>query len=196
MKKKNRSKKKLKKKVKVTMILLFVIAVFVGMGLFFVTNRPMTKDNKISNYVKVNKETSLYDKYGEEVGLIDKNTIVGISDKYKDLYNISNTKYYVSSDDVTSMDNYKVKDDYSNYLDLGKEITTKDTYNLLSEDKKIIINKSDKYKIKFMDDLNYYVNLDNIYFKISKDDVDKIEDVQDGQKSSILNTLHITTVLL
>lgn len=184
MKKKNRSKKKLKKKVKVTMILLFVVAVFVGMGLFFVTNRPMTKDNKISNYVKVNKETSLYDKYGEEVGLIDKNTIVGISDKYKDLYNISNTKYYVSSDDVTSMDNYKVKDDYSKYLDLGKEITTKDTYNLLSEDKKIIINKSDKYKIKFMDDLNYYVNLDNIYFKISKDDVDKIEDVQDGQKSS------------
>ena len=51
MKKKNRSKKKLKKKVKVTMILLFVIAVFVGMGLFFVTNRPLTKDNiGIHNY--------------------------------------------------------------------------------------------------------------------------------------------------
>lgn len=182
--KKNKSKKKLKKKVKVTMILLFVVAVFVGMGLFFVTYRPLEKKDRISNYVKVNKEANLYDKYGEEVGLIDNGTIVGISGKYKEFYNIYQTNYYVSIEDVTSMNNYKVKDDYSNYLDLGKKITTKDNYNLISNDNKITVNKTDKYKIKFMDDENYYINLDKIYFKINKDDVAKVEDVIDNQKSS------------
>ena len=198
MKKKTRKKRRIKKKVKKIfsrIIILIMLCILGG----FITYSYLTEDNNTpfkektnitNNYIKITKATNLLNEKGKKVGNIDKDIILSANKRNNKLYKISNTNYYVSIDDIDN--NIKYKDSINkNYVDFGKEISTKDKYNLLSEDKIIEVNNSDKYKIKYQDNDYYYIDLGNIYFKIKKDEIKEEKDynVKDkiSDKISVIN---------
>ena len=186
-------KRRRKKKKSLFLGLLFLILIFIFGS--FITNKFLDKKIETNGYVKVNKDSNLFDKNFEIIGNINKGTIFNVVGKDSEYYNIIGTDFYVMSSDVSKI-TYKSKDMFSNYIDLGKEVTTNDKFSLVSDEMKIDINKKNKFKIKFMDNDYYYINISDNFYKLSKNDVSLVSDYQikdkTSEKISVINFINIS----
>lgn len=140
-------------------------------------------DNVLSKYSKIaktNKDATLYTKDNNDyvtVGSLSKNYPLNLTEekfnKDTKYFNIANTEYYVSINDVEKLDSlneYSTR--YKSYIPFDQNIETKDTVTFTDEfDNKITLNKSFELPIIIKEDDKYGVELyDHIYY-VDKSDV-------------------------
>jgi len=190
---KNKKRKRRRLKKSALFGLLFLIILFIAGSYItfnFLDDKDITK-----TYVKVNKTSYLYDKNAKKIGNVSEGAIFNVIGKDTGYYNIIGTDFYITSSDV-SVIKYKVNDIHPNYIDIGKEITTKDNYNLINDEVKITLNKKNKYKIKYMDSDYYYINISNEYFRINKEEVSEVNDYKldnnGSERISIIRFINIS----
>lgn len=153
-------------------------------GFFFLhiqNNKSIISEIKESynDYITITNNTSLYKKDNNKfikIGNIDKGLTFNlekvdkISSKNKYL-KIDNTSYYVYYKDINP--NQSVSGEYNNYIIPSHKITTKDSFNLTNDNISLNINESLDLDGFVIDD-NYYVNFNNIFFSIKKDDIEEV----------------------
>ena len=197
MTKRKRRRKKLKKKAYIIIILLFIIVCFsfvlIKVDIFKNNNK---KESLVDNYVKpIEDSINLYDKSHHKIGSIQAGNEFRVNSNNNSFLNVTGTEFYVLYKDVSFLKLDK-KDEHPNYLELGKEITTKNKFNLIYGDYKIEVNKPFKFKVIFTDDDNYYVKLAEKYYKINKNEVSEVNDYNVKDKSSneisIINFINIS----
>lgn len=183
MKKRKKQKRKLKKGALVGILVFLVIVVLILLFVFVFNNDSKTNSGNSNNnnqvmehyseFVKTNKETSLYDEDGDEVGKIGKDVELTLKD-----IDVSNDTiyfpisdldgYYIKYDDVSKLEVLsEVSDRYLNYIPFNLNVKTGDVTSFYDEndnliyefnesfDLPIIIKDDDKYGVEFNNRLMY-----------------------------------------
>ena len=184
---------------KIIIVLIILISICIGVVLLIPsdkkdTSKPNTKkentkiEEKIdytinySDFVRVNKDTIIYDTNKKSIGKISINTIIELDNEYQIIdkyYKIKNTDYYINYEDVEpsekevfSNNEYK---NYKNYIVYNENIKTKNSYKVyLSDNTYFEINNIDNYPIIIKDDNRYGVEFNNHLAYINKEDVQEV----------------------
>ena len=194
-----KKKRKVKKRNILKILSIIILLILIIGVVYFIKNKHVENNSEVDveNYAKINNNCNIYDINKKKIGTIEAGNTIGVVPKDSDYYNIVGTDYYISRNDV-SIIKYMAREKYSKYVDLGIEIVTKDSFILFNDnDNKLAVYESSKLKTKFMDNNYYYINLGNIYYKISKDDVVKenkytIKD-KTSDKISVINFNNISS---
>ena len=198
MSKKTKRRKKLKKKVYIILFIIFILIV-VCLCCIFLKSNIFNKNNEkhlVDKYAKPVKDNIvLYDKNRDKIGSIQGGNEFRVNSNNNSFLNITGTEFYVLYKDISFIKK-DINDEHPNYIELGKEITTNNKFNLIYGDYKIEVNKPYKFKVMFVDEENYYVKLAEKYYKISKNDVSDVKDYKVKDKSSnnisIINFINIS----
>lgn len=145
---------------------LFLVFIFLFSLLFF---SSYNIKNNFNNYVFVNKDTNLYKIDNNKfinIGKINKNSQLILSEIKGKYYKIKNTKYYIFYKDVMK-DNKILEFDNNKYLYFNYIINDKNI-TLINDKSKILIK--DKIKLNIIKEDNYYhVVFNNQIYKVLKD---------------------------
>lgn len=193
---KKRNKKNNKNLLIVLIVLLLVI--IVTMIIFNLKNKDsiisikdITKEinEHYNEFVKTNKETTLYNDKEEEIGKIGKDVELTLNniniDKDTKYFSIKDIEgYYIKYTDVDKIDKLTDIDQrYKEYIPFNQNIVTNDTTNFYDENDNlvysleeefslpIIIKETDKYGIEFNNSL-LYVNKDDVKEIIDSNNTD------------------------
>ena len=184
---------------KIIIVLIILISICIGVVLLIPSNKKDTsktntkKENikieekidytiNYSDFVRVNKDTIIYDKNKKSIGKISINTIIELDNEYQIVdkyYKIKNTDYYINYEDVDpsekevfSNNEYK---NYKNYIVYNENIKTKNSYKIyLSDNTYFEINNIDNYPIIIKDDNRYGIDFNNHLAYINKEDVQEV----------------------
>ena len=135
-------------------------------------------------FVKVNKDSSIYDESKKKVGNISNGTIIELDSEYEivdEYYKIKDTNYYINYLDVNPtqseiFDNNPYKT-YKNYIVYNENIITNNSYKIyLSDNTYLELNKEDNYPIIIKDDDRYGIEFNNHLAYINKSDVKEVID--------------------
>ena len=135
-------------------------------------------------FVKVNKDSSIYDESKKKVGNISNGTIIELDSEYEivdEYYKIKDTNYYINYLDVNPtqseiFDNNPYKT-YKNYIVYNENIITNNSYKIyLSDNTYLELNKEDNYPIIIKDDDRYGIEFNNHLAYINKNDVKEVID--------------------
>ena len=189
-----------RKKNKIYIIILIPLLIF---GVYYIYKKApipdlTPKDNKeeikshYNTYVKTNKETSLYNQNGEEVGKINTNielTLKELSDEESIYFPIQDLEgYYIKYTDVTKIDTPSEPDTrYQNYIPFNQNIITTATPTLYDEEGNYLyqINESLSLPIIINDSENYGIIYSNKLSYIKKEDIQEtIENHNTDKKNS------------
>lgn len=195
---------------KIIIVLIILISICIGVVLLIPSNKKDTsktntkKENikieekidytiNYSDFVRVNKDTIIYDTNKKSIGKISINTIIELDNEYQIIdkyYKIKNTDYYINYEDVDpsekevfSNNEYK---NYKNYIVYNENIKTKNSYKIyLSDNTYFEINNIDNYPIIIKDDNRYGVDFNNHLAYINKEDV---QDVYENNNTELKHT--------
>ena len=184
---------------KIIIVLIILISICIGVVLLIPSNKKDTsktntkKENikieekidytiNYSDFVRVNKDTIIYDTNKKPIGKISINTIIELDNEYQIIdkyYKIKNTDYYINYEDVEpsekevfSNNEYK---NYKNYIVYNENIKTKNSYKIyLSDNTYFEINNIDNYPIIIKDDNRYGIDFNNHLAYINKEDVQEL----------------------
>ena len=195
---------------KIIIVLIILISICIGVVLLIPSNKKDTsktntkKENikieekidytiNYSDFVRVNKDTIIYDTNKKSIGKISINTIIELDNEYQIIdkyYKIKNTDYYINYQDVEpsekevfSNNEYK---NYKNYIVYNENIKTKNSYKIyLSDNTYFEINNIDNYPIIIKDDNRYGIDFNNNLAYINKEDV---QDVYENNNTDLKHT--------
>ena len=145
-----------------------------------------------SQYVITTKETNLLNKDEEVVGKINNNvklslekTSVTKKTKYFEL-SLEGDTYYISYEDVTPTKEFTTSDRYKNYIPYNQNIITNETTTFYDNDNNYLyeIFKSYEFPIIIKDTNRYGIIYNNNLLYIKKDDVSKVENHHNTDKSN------------
>lgn len=152
-----------------------------------------------NQFVKVNKDSSIYDESKKKVGNISNGTIIELDSEYEivdEYYKIKDTNYYINYLDVSPteqeiFDNNAYKT-YKNYIVYNENIITNNPYKIyLSDNTYLELNKEDNYPIIIKDDERYGIEFNNHLSYINKNDVKEVV----GNNNTDLNHTNAVAVL-
>lgn len=152
-----------------------------------------------NQFVKVNKDSSIYDESKKKVGNISNGTIIELDSEYEivdEYYKIKDTNYYINYLDVNPtqseiFDNNPYKT-YKNYIVYNENIITNNSYKIyLSDNTYLELNKEDNYPIIIKDDDRYGIEFNNHLAYINKSDVKEVV----GNNNTDLNHTNAVAVL-
>ena len=201
----------MKKKVIVVLVCILMI---IGCGILFLYYQNKEKNTvlKIKNsyheIVSTIKPKKIYiyqDSKYQEVGTLEKDTILFLEDKKvknsKDIYyKIKNSNYYITYQDIEKKDNYQVDDSFDNYVATIK-IKTNPTNLYQNDSVQITLDEVLDFDVLFHDDDKYYVKfLDNIYwiqdsYQLSNQEIDTLKDISILNLDSKITVQKLTTIL-
>lgn len=185
-------RKRKSKKSNLIIVLIFIIVLlgiggYLGYRYVMSKNITLNKEKTIekitthyNEYVKTNKNAVLYNKDGNEVGLIGNNVELSLdkieitSDtKYFKIKNFDD-EYYVKYQDVDKIDELTLYGDrYKNYIVFNENIITNDKTSFYDKDNNLIytFNKSFDLPIIIKDDNKYGIEFNNRLLYVKKDDI-------------------------
>ena len=193
------------KKVRLLVAILIVVIVLGGLG--YITYDYIKKNNdslkkeklikEINNhyneFVKTNKETSIYNDNNEEIGVIGKGIELSL-DKESITENTKYFKvttfgeeYYIRYQDVDKIEKLsEVSDRYKNYIVFNENIITNDDTSFYDGDDNLVytLNESFNLPIIIKDDNKYGVEFNDRLLYIKKDDVKEIRSSENTDKKN------------
>ena len=203
MKKKNKKenkKKTTKKKGKiigVSIVVILLILIIITTLLVLYTKKEV-KNIKTSynQYIKIKKDTNIYDKNNKVLGKIYKNTelelvkLNKITTKNKN-FQIKDTNYYIYYKDTKKIKNINKDKQNNNYIVLNKNIKTNKKVTLYKNNKKIItLNNGINLPIQYISNNTYYVYYLNKLLEIKKSN--KIKEINhENTKENSTNQISI-----
>lgn len=180
------------KKGRLLVAILIVVIVLGGLG--YITYDYIKKNNdslkkeklikEINNhyneFVKTNKETSIYNDNNEEIGVIGKGIELSL-DKESITENTKYFKvttfdddYYIKYQDVDKIDELSEIDDrYKNYIPFNENIITNDKTSFYDGDDNLVFTFNNSYGLPIIikDDEKYGIEFNNKLLYVKKDNV-------------------------
>lgn len=191
------------KKIKIIIPTIIVIIIIAIIAAQLIKKEQTIKEikNNYNQYITTNKNTNIYDSNNSIVGQISENTYLELEEKNqiteKDKYfKIKDSEYYVYYKDINKSEQIIEQEMPNYYVDLGKQIKTNETTNLYqNEDLKISINNSLEFNVKMSDENYYYITYIGQTFKIKKEEILEINDIDIEESiSSYISVLNYETV--
>ena len=203
MKKKNKKenkKKTTKKKGKiigVSIVVILLILIIITTLLVLYTKKEV-KNIKTSynQYIKIKKDTNIYDKNNKVLGKIYKNTelelvkLNKITTKNKN-FQIKDTNYYIYYKATKKIKNINKDKQNNNYIVLNKNIKTNKKVTLYKNNKKVItLNNGINLPIQYISNNTYYVYYLNKLLEVKKSN--KIKEINhENTKKNSTNQISI-----
>lgn len=203
MKKKNKkeNKKKTTKKkgkiigVSIVVILLILIIITTLLVLYTKKEVKNIKTN-YNQYIKIKKDTNIYDKNNKVLGKIYKNTelelvkLNKITTKNKN-FQVKDTNYYIYYKDTKKIKNINKDKKNNNYIVLNKNIKTNKKVTLYKNNKKVItLNDGINLPIQYISNNTYYVYYLNKLLEVKKSN--KIKEINhENTKENSTNQISI-----
>lgn len=203
MKKKNKKenkKKTTKKKGKiigVSIVVILLILIIITTLLVLYTKKEV-KNIKTSynQYIKIKKDTNIYDKNNKVLGKIYKNTelelvkLNKITTKNKN-FQVKDTNYYIYYKDTKKIKNINKDKQNNNYIVLNKNIKTNKKVTLYKNNKKVItLNNGINLPIQYISNNTYYIYYLNKLLEIKKSN--KIKEINhENTKENSTNQISI-----
>lgn len=198
--KKENKKKTTKKKGKiigVSIVVILLILIIITTLLVLYTKKEV-KNIKTSynQYIKIKKDTNIYDKNNKVLGKIYKNTelelvkLNKITTKNKN-FQIKYTNYYIYYKDIKKIKNINKDKQNNNYIVLNKNIKTTKKITLYKNNKKVItLNNGINLPIQYISNNNYYVYYFNKLLEVKKSN--KIKEINhENTKENSTNQISI-----
>lgn len=202
-------KKKIKKEIKqkttkkkgkiigVSIIVILLILIIITTLLVLYTKKEI-KNIKTSynQYIKIKKDTNIYDKNNKVLGKIYKNTelelvkLNKITTKNKN-FQIKDTNYYIYYKDTKKIKNINNDKQNNNYIVLNKNIKTSKKVTLYKNNKKVItLNNGINLPIQYISNNNYYVYYLNKLLEVKESN--KIKEINhENTKENSTNQISI-----
>ena len=203
MKKKNKKenkKKTTKKKGKiigVSIVVILLILIIITTLLVLYTKKEV-KNIKTSynQYIKIKKDTNIYDKNNKVLGKIYKNTelelvkLNKITTKNKN-FQVKDTNYYIYYKATKKIKNINKDKQNNNYIVLNKNIKTNKKVTLYKNNKKVItLNNGINLPIQYISNNTYYVYYLNKLLEVKKSN--KIKEINhENTKENSTNQISI-----
>lgn len=184
-------------KKKNIIILLVVVSLALLVVLVGISYKNMKEEKKIvleisksyNKYVKLNKDSKIYNKNKKEVGKIskgyeielEKTKIRSSSDAY---FKISNTNYYVYYKDVEKVKEISKNEISNNYIPFNKNITTKDKTKFYNNDLVLTINDKINLPLLYFDNDYYYAEYIGQIVALKKDEASLVDNQNTEEKES------------
>lgn len=134
--------------------------------------------NNYNKYVSVKDDTNLYtydNKKFQTDGKVVKDVTFELEklDENSEYYKIKNMDKYIYYKDVNKVDNLVVETTYKNYIPFNLNIITKDAKFYNNDKVMFEINSETEFKVLGKSDTLYYVELNNMFLSVNKEDVVK-----------------------
>lgn len=206
---KERRQKRDKKKIVIVSISISLVVIVSVFGVIKYRNyrqkierEELIEDIKkyYSKYVVVKKKTNLYHKDLKKVGVVEEENdfeIVKSKDKDFPYYQIKDTDLYLYYKDVRKEKELKKTNQYENYIDLNKVVTTKKNVKLYLDDKKAItLNQPIEATIKFINGEDYYIHYLGQIYHLNKQEVKEVKEVENSsvEEADYISILNYNTV--
>lgn len=198
--KKENKKKTTKKKGKiigVSIVVILLILIIITTLLVLYTKKEV-KNIKTSynQYIKIKKDTNIYDKNNKVLGKIYKNTelelvkLNKITTKNKN-FQVKDTNYYIYYKDTKKIKNINKDKQNNNYIVLNKNIKTNKKVTLYKNNKKVItLNNGINLPIQYISNNTYYIYYLNKLLEIKKSN--KIKEINhENTKENSTNQISI-----
>ena len=200
-KKKKENKQKVNKKkgkiigVSIVVILLILIIITTLLVLYTKKEVKNIKTN-YNQYIKIKKDTNIYDKNNKVLGKIYKNTelelvkLNKITTKNKN-FQVKDTNYYIYYKDTKKIKNMNKDKQNNNYIVLNKNIKTNKKVTLYKNNKKVItLNNGINLPIQYISNNTYYVYYLNKLLEVKKSN--KIKEINhENTKENSTNQISI-----
>lgn len=198
-KKENKQKttKKKGKIIGVSIVVILLILIIITTLLVLYTKKEI-KNIKTSynQYIKIKKDTNIYDKNNKVLGKIYKNTelelvkLNKITTKNKN-FQVKDTNYYIYYKDTKKIKNINKDKKNNNYIVLNKNIKTNKKVTLYKNNKKVItLNNGINLPIQYISNNNYYVYYFNKLLEVKKSN--KIKEINhENTKENSTNQISI-----
>lgn len=198
-KKENKQKttKKKGKIIGVSIVVILLILIIITTLLVLYTKKEI-KNIKTSynQYIKIKKDTNIYDKNNKVLGKIYNNTelelvkLNKITTKNKN-FQIKDTNYYIYYKDTKKIKNINNDKQNNNYIVLNKNIKTNKKVTLYKNNKKVItLNNGINLPIQYISNNNYYVYYLNKLLEVKKSN--KIKEINhENTKENSTNQISI-----
>lgn len=201
MKKKKENKQKVNKKkgkiIGVSIVVILLILIIITTLLVLYTKKEV-KNIKTSynQYIKIKKDTNIYDKNNKVLGKIYKNTelelvkLNKITTKNKN-FQVKDTNYYIYYKDTKKIKNMNKDKQNNNYIVLNKNIKTNKKVTLYKNNKKVItLNNGINLPIQYISNNTYYVYYLNKLLEVKKSN--KIKEINhENTKENSTNQISI-----
>ena len=206
---KERRQKRDKKKIVIVSISISLVVIVSVFGVIKYRNyrqkierEELIEDIKkyYSKYVVVKKKTNLYHKDLKKVGVVEEENdfeIVKSKDKDFPYYQIKDTDLYLYYKDVRKEKELKKTNQYENYIDLNKVVTTKKNVKLYLDDKNAItLNQPIEATIKFINGEDYYIHYLGQIYHLNKQEVKEVKEVENSsvEEADYISILNYNTV--
>ena len=154
--------------------IIFILVIIISIITYFVYRYNQNIfNNNYSEIIITTKQTKLYDKDKNVIGLIEPNTTLKLDNKTNNLYKIKDFEYYIDYHNVKKEETFNI----NNLYVFNKNIITNDTFNLYQNNElKIKINNSMIFNIYKELEHEYTIYFLNQYFEIKKEDVKEIKE--------------------
>ena len=198
--KRNAKKRRLKKWVYAVIILILL---GVGLGAYKIINdknvaKKQEEEKTIldnikshfNKYVKVSKDTKLYDKDEKEIGTVYEGVNLELIEEEIKLdtkyFHIKDLDYYISYEDIEKSEEEKLDTRYKNYLPFNINIITKDSFTMyVDDDKYLTLEEKEEFPVLINDyEGKYYVEYNNRLVSIAKDDVKETKETNNTTKKN------------
>lgn len=202
-KKKRKKERKITKKkgkiigISIIIILLILILITILITLYTKEEVKRIKEN-YNQYIKIKKNTNIYDRNNKIIGKIYKNTeleltkLNKITTKNKN-FQVKDSNYYIYYKDTKKIKNISKDEINKNYIVLNKNIKTNKKITLYKNNKKVItINNGINLPIQYIDNDIYYVYYLNKILEVKK--ADKIKEI--NYKNTKENSTNNISILL
>lgn len=198
-KKENKQKttKKKEKIIGVSIVVILLILIIITTLLVLYTKKEI-KNIKTSynQYIKIKKDTNIYDKNNKVLGKIYNNTelelvkLNKITTKNKN-FQVKDTNYYIYYKDTKKIKNINKDKKNNNYIVLNKNIKTNKKVTLYKNNKKVItLNNGINLPIQYISNNNYYVYYFNKLLEVKKSN--KIKEINhENTKENSTNQISI-----
>ena len=161
-------------KKKILFISSVIILLLITLIIYFYNkNEKNLYENNFYEQVNIIKETKLYDKNQNSIGIIHPNTVINLEKKQDKKYKIKNYEYFIDYHNLK-----KIETNINNeLLVFNQNIITNDKFNLYQNNEiKIEIYLSMEFPIYQISDSTYTISFLNQYYEIKKEDVKEIKE--------------------
>ena len=203
MKKKNKKenkKKTTKKKGKIIgvgiVVILLILIIITTLLVLYTKKEVKNIKTSYNQYIKIKKDTNIYDKNNKVLGKIYKNTelelvkLNKITTKNKN-FQVKDTNYYIYYKDTKKIKNINKDKQNNNYIVLNKNIKTNKKVTLYKNNKKVItLNNGINLPIQYISNNTYYIYYLNKLLEIKKSN--KIKEINhENTKENSTNQISI-----
>lgn len=203
MKKKNKKenkKKTTKKKGKIIgvniVVILLILIIITTLLVLYTKKEVKNIKTSYNQYIKIKKDTNIYDKNNKVLGKIYKNTelelvkLNKITTKNKN-FQIKDTNYYIYYKATKKIKNINKDKQNNNYIVLNKNIKTNKKVTLYKNNKKVItLNNGINLPIQYISNNTYYVYYLNKLLEVKKSN--KIKEINhENTKENSTNQISI-----